>query len=350
MPLPDFLIQINDQNFEMYVDNHMLATYSVCPRLFYYKHILNRRPKGGISFYPAYGIWWHKVMEHFYANLGEGFCVEQLFAIAAKQWSADFMNSFATSDPKRFEKMTGSYGNMTVGGEYETPISALTMVKQYYDQFYEKDRRDWRIISVEGGFGHEKEVKLGSFYLFHDIYVTVYYTGRPDLVVMDSQDRIFPVDHKSTDKIKSNLENLYKPHSETAGYIYTIQTILEKPCDRCIINVAAREVPAKDRETGEIKPRYKRIHPFYSPEELKEWRHNAFLKCEEIAKLALLMPTMPEEWGMRETQCFQFGRNCDFHEVDRVKPESREMVLDSNFVLSDPWRPYEKRKEEQAGE
>jgi len=339
--LSSFIKEISDNHYEMFVDNHMLSTFSVCPRMFYYKHIQNIRAKGGPSFYLSYGIWYHHVMEQFYDRLTEGFDVEQLFVRAAKLWQDENMNSFRETDPKRFEKMVGAYGALNVGGEYETPVSALTMVKQYYDNYYELDRRAWKIISVESGFGHEKEVKLGGFANdFCD--VDFYYLGRPDLVVEDQNNHIFPVDHKTTDRIKSGMDDRFKPHSETAGYIYAIQSILGRTegIDRCVINSCAREIPAKSEDS-----RFKRIHPFYSQDELLEWKQSAWEKCRGIFERCFYHE---KEWPMHESQCFQFNMPCEYHQIDKVRPAARETVIQANFVISDPWSPYKKEVVENA--
>ena len=368
MQLPSFIHQLDDHNYEMFVDNHLLSVYSVCPLKFFYQHILNQRQKGGMGFYPAYGIWWHDVLEQFYEHLHEGFSVEQLFVIAAKLWSDQDMTRFALLDTKRYEKMVEGYGDTTVGGQFVCPVSALSMAKQYYDTYYEQDRQQWKILSVESGFGHEREVRLGTVIicdapklaleevgvasynlaigynsLLNSTEVAVYYTGRPDLIVLDSEGRIFPIDHKSTDEIRNGVDNQYKPHSETAGYIYSIATILNKPVDRCVINMCAREIPAAPRDKSkEPKPRFKRVHPFYTEAELQEWARNALAKCEEIARLAITTQDMPQTWQMRETQCFQWGQPCEYHQVDRVTPASRDTVFKANFVTADEWAPYKK--------
>jgi hypothetical protein len=220
------------------------------------------------------------------------------------------------------------------------------MVKQYYDTYYTLDRSQWSILSVESGFGHEKEVSLGSS-LIGEQYVAFYYTGRPDIVAMDRDNRIFPVDHKTTDAIRSGLDAKFKPHTETAGYIYAIQSILGKPVDRCVINVCGREIPAEPRDKSkEANPRFKRIHPFYAPEELDEWNHNAWKKCKAIASLVL---SDEATWPMLETQCFQYNAPCEFHDVDRVPFSARETVIRADYVTKDPWVPYKKVKDAVAG-
>jgi len=53
----------------------------------------------------------------------------------------------------------------------------------------------------------------------------------------------------------------------------------------------------------------------------------------------------PLNWPMRETQCFQFGGMCEYHDIDRVTPAARPAVMQSDFVFSDPWTPYKPAKE-----
>ena len=88
--------------------------------------------------------------------------MEQFFVMAAKLWHDADMQRFAKLDQKRYDKMVQGYGDMIVGGQFSVPVSALTMAKQYYDTYYELDRRTWHVVSVEQGFGHTKEVFLGK--------------------------------------------------------------------------------------------------------------------------------------------------------------------------------------------
>ena len=163
--------------------------------------------------------------------------------------------------------------------------------------------------------------------------VKVYYTGRPDLVVADNDNRFFPIDHKTTDEIRYGVDERYKPHAETAGYIFSIQEMLGKPVDRCVINLCAREIPSEPRDkTKEPKPRFKRVMPSYSQTELSEWRLNSLNKCEQIVNLVLF----GDYWPQMDTQCFVFNNACEYHDIDKVKPESREMVIKADYLQGAP--------------
>lgn len=344
MEIPHFIKKINDAEYEMYLDNHMLSSYSVCPSLFELKHIKNLRAKGGMSFYPAYGVWFHDVIQWFYENLEKGFDCEELFVTAARMWTEQEMQRFKETETKRFEKMCSGYEDLVVGGRFPCPAAALSLASQYYQQYYTLDRENWTVLATEAGFGDNKEVSLGGTTITEGV-VKFFYTGRPDLVVMDTEGRVFPVDHKTTDRIDSHLMSEYKPHSETAGYIYAIEKILasllkDKIIDRCVINVSAREVPTqKPRDGGTPAPRFKRIYPMYSQDEIEEWETNTYQKYHEITKL--IFGGGRFRWN--ETQCHNYS-GCEFLRIHSVTPSSRETIIGADYVVSAPWKPYEASK------
>lgn len=345
-------------------DSSSIKNFDACPQLFKYRVIDNLRPKGPERIVPNIGRWWATLMEELYSLMAVEKHVDQMgmIQLCASAWVRHQMDDFAFGDKKNEEKFhkfakptdINEVANNTgipvdvlraifvrVNPDesfYNTvPVGPLMMALKYYLNYYEQDRKNWQIIAAEQGFGLKSEVPLGE-----GPTTQVYYVGKPDLVILEKASGILlPVDHKAPERIEWNIQDKWKPHPQTAGYIYSVGLLARSlgystTTDRCIINAAARQEPAiprdKSRQPG---PRFTRVMPTYSPSELEEWRSQVIEKAERLRWCI-----ENDKWAWNESQCHMWA-GCEYRRIDNKPPEVRQLVKDTDFVKVDPWIPYE---------
>jgi GR25 family glycosyltransferase involved in LPS biosynthesis len=327
-------------------DHHMINSFNTCERLFFYKHFPNAagmilRPKGTVGWTLKFGQWWSDVMSDFYEMMAAGTLTRNAAIVSAvKRWDEHGMELFKTLDPKKYEAFGGTSVQVEFNGvPYPLPQGAMTMITSYYDIRAEQDKRTWKIIATESGFGMKDEVWVGG-----TDKVDVYYVGKPDLVVLDENKRLVPVDHKTTAKIEPDFDAKWKPHAQTVGYIYAVGLLAKSlgfpnsVVDRCIINGAAREEPTdKPKNGGAKRPRFKRAYPNYTWEEIEEWRREVIVKAERLRECI-----NTGVWPMRESSChFNYGRPCEYRAIDSITPGARNVQIQASYTQSPPWVAYE---------
>jgi hypothetical protein len=317
-----------DGRFEFFVDASLLKSFSMCESYFYNKHIKNYRPKSVSVAKPynmAIGSWWSDVMENFYDAMRAGRPIsrQDIQGIALEAWAKNDLEACSALEPEKFEKFGGLSG-------------AVLMLQEYYDSQYLIDTQNWKVISVEQGFGLKKEVPLGETGL-----VVVYWIGKPDLTVVENNTRLVPVDHKTVETIKGNTIAMYKPSVQMAGYAHSCEVIakqigLDVRVDRVIVNICARTKPTEKPRDGKKKPRFIRAYPNFTREEIAEWQRQVVAKCERIA-----MCLKTNTWLMQDTQCHSmYHRDCEFLKMHSITPSARDTVLLADFQESQPWQPY----------
>lgn len=314
--------ELPDDRWAFYFDSHMVGTFSDCETKFRYAYRDNLRLKGDRNFATQVGSWWSSVMSDFYELMAAGhLTLARAMESAGRSWVVHKMDDFKRSAPKKYEAFGGDSG-------------ALLMTSQYFSAQAETDQRDWKIIATEAGFGRRKEVLVGQ-----SDKVKVYLIGVPDLIVF-SQGRLMPVDHKTRDRIDHDIQSKWKPHAQTAGYIYGTGVLAKElgydvPVDRCIINVAARLEPSDKPRDGIKRPRFVRAYPNYSAEEIEEWRSE---KVEEAEKLRSAIER--DKWGKNPYSCHLYS-GCPYRPICSVKPSSREIIIKSTYEKAPAWVPYE---------
>jgi hypothetical protein len=244
---------------------------------------------------------------------------------AADAWAElEMETKFKVQRPKDYEKFGGFEG-------------AACMAMDYHSKYGEHDHLNWRIIAAEAGFGRDEGVLVGE-----NNEVVVHWMGKPDLFIYENASgKAMPVDHKTLDSIKGDTIRKYKPHSQVTGYIFAgrvLSTQLgfeQSICDRAIMNVAARSLPAEKPRDGVKKPRYVRVFPTFTSGEIEEWRNDILEKAFRL-KLSLSRSA----WPARDSACHLYN-GCDFRPVCAVPLASREIVLKADYIQVQPWEPYQ---------
>lgn len=318
--VPGLCNRLEDGRYEFFFDNFTITSFSTCELYFKYRHIDCIAGKGR-SITPAIGIWWHETLGRFYKAFANGLPKnEEFLLMAIEAWKDLDMNAFQGYDSKKFDRFGGAEG-------------AMLMASQYYNQYAVFDFRNWQVVSVEAGFGYDREVLVGE-----SSNVVVYYTGRPDVIVWQDK-RLTPVETKTVDRIDGQTQLRYKPHSQSTGYAYSAEVIAKKlgidaTVDRVIVNVCARQEPSDNPRDGKPKPRFVRVFPHFSQEEILEWRDQ---KIKQAERLRYCIEN--NVWVKKESSCHLYG-GCEYRRIDSVAPSSRPIIIQADYTKVEHWSPY----------
>ena len=323
-------------NWEFFIDNTLLRYYNECPASFYERFMRNGTGivgKGKRSWAISLGSWWSSTMEMFYTAIQQNKLTQAIAVEAAVHcWGEHKMDELSVLP--NYEKFGGSFG-------------AVTMISRYYEAFGELHSKNWEVIAAEKTFGDKRSIFVGGFGSFKEpcLVHKVYWTGKPDLFIRDRvEDRLMPIDHKTRERIDSDIHSRFKPHQQIAGYIYSSQKIMsslgwDKTIDRCIVNVAARTEPSEKPRDGKPKPRFVQVYPQFSQEEIEEWRLQILYKVERLQ-----ISIESEFFTWNEAACHNYS-GCQYRRLHSVKPSSRDIVIQSDFVPAERWTPYETPEE-----
>lgn len=357
--LPYFVRVAEDGRLAFYIDNHLISTHSFCERKFQLQHIKRLRLKGPSGMAMSIGGWWSAVLEDFYNMMREvqysklpGPCsacssgdyrlqyhhhgagkypTQNMFIEhAARRWREAKMDELAVTRPKAYKDFGGAAG-------------AALMALQYYNEQGKLDFQNWKIVAAERGFGQRGEVLL-----YENNEIIIYYMGKPDLVVLaDRGNTLLPVEHKTIHRIDSHIQIKYKPHPQIAGYVFSLNVIAkqlgyDKPVDRCIVNVCGRAMPAEKPRDGVRKPRFTRVFPAFSSDELERWRLNVVNKVRRLHQCLI-----NDEWNWNEgpSSCHLYG-GCEYRGIDAKPPSMEELVVNSDYIQIEPWAPYQVEDDE----
>ena len=322
----------SDGRWNIYLDASMASSFGICNQLFQYQYVRNLVPKGDRPFARDLGSWWSSVMELIYLNQFEGKYLQpdELVSIATTKWSELRMNELEALHPKMWREFGGQYG-------------ALAMIADYAHRQLPIDYKTWKIIAAEASFGRNREVCIGE-----TEKIVLYWMGQPDLFVI-SNERIMPIDHKCLSCIDNFTVRKYKPHIQIPGYIIAGQVLLKSlsydlPCDRAIINACARkDTTTKDGEDIR-KPRFKRFTISYTEAELQEWKRLRLRQAELIRE-----SFERNLWLRNENSCsYMWGKSCAYQNIDEKPPETREIVIKSDYLIKEPWIPGRTKTEKEV--
>ena len=320
-----------DGKWEIYLDATMCSTFGACPQMFYYSFVRSLIPKGGDKVFSRdLGSWWSKLMELIYTAEFQNKRMEpmQVLAAATKIWDELKMDELEKFHPRSYKEFGGRYG-------------ALQMIADYANTQLPIDYHTWKIIAAEASFGRNKEVCIGE-----TEKIILYWMGQPDLYVISSG-RVHPVDHKSIGWIDANLAAKYKPNIQIPGYIVAGQILAKSlgydlPIDRAIINCVARTDRTDKTDTGKY-PRFRRIPVSYTANELEEWKVRRLKQSE---RLRTCFETNHWDWN-EQTCSYFFMKPCPFRNVDNKPPETRELVIFSDYITRPHWIPGRTEKEKE---
>jgi hypothetical protein len=324
---------LEDGRYRFRVDHHLINDYNTCDRYFNFRHMGDSQGlvygSKTLSIKIAIGSWWSSVMESMYNEMACGVLPSEhhIYKFASDAWLTHKMEGYKNSDPEVFDKFGGLDGGRL-------------MALEYYEAFAKQHFTQWQVIGPELGFGWKDEVPLGE-----DDKVVVYYGGKPDLIILDrSQNMVMPLDFKTKDSVPSNASVMWKPHPQTAGYIFAVGQLLRslekvettpKAPTKCVIMICARFRPTDKPRSGVRQPRFLPVYPNYSEAEIEEWRVSVIEKCRRLRD-SIERSYFPP----RESACHLFYHGCMFRRACSVAPNVRDATLRSDYIKLEPWVPY----------
>ena len=382
---------LEDGRYAFYFDAHTLQTFSQCEQMFYLKNVLfapqTLHLKGPQRACISIGSWWSRVSELFYKQMStsnNNVSIFDMIAIAGKAWVESDMDEMEKTQPEKYEKFAipiraaelGKYftdasvtpffeflytakaeeyrrnGNDEKAREIESrtclPLGPLLMAAQYYQNFYVQDARDWRVICAEAPFGRHGEVVIGE-----TDKVVVYWQGKPDLVVWEEKTGVLaPLDQKTKDYIPYNVNTIWKPHNQMAGYIYAIQCIAkdlgfaEINVDRCIVSVCGRLKPAEPRKKGDApKPRFVRVRPTFTRDEIEEWRLGILKKAERMRYCLIENVIGHGDTFTRNESACHIWSGCEYRGICSRPAGVRPLIIQSDYIVQDAWTPFDSEED-----
>jgi hypothetical protein len=336
----EFYEVMPDGRYRFRVDHHTINDFNTCDRYFAFRHIPDNTGLVWGSKYLAMkialGSWWSSVMEMYYREMAFGSLPDDhtVWKIATDAWKEHNMEQYknAGKDAEVYDKFGG-------------PDGGRLMALEYHNAFGKLHYQTWYVIGPELGFGWRDELKLGE-----DDLVEVYYGGKPDLTIWDkAQNMIMPLDFKTKDSVPGNSNVMFKPHPQTAGYIFAIQQFIKAIKDspnapstsvleptKCVIMVCARFRPTDKPRDGIRKPRFVPVYINYSAAEIEEWRLGIVEKCRRLRDAI-----HRGIWIPRESACHLFYHGCTFRRVCSSPANVRPMLLAADFSKVEPWTPYD---------
>lgn len=308
-----------DGRWAFYMDNLMLESFGNCEQKFKHRHIDHLEPKGPKGWGLSVGLWWHDVLAWAYTKMKDDKVMpslEDFLLHAGATWQSLGMNEYERTHPVQYKRFNGYKG-------------ALLMADRYYSNQLPYDFANWGIIAVEVGFGYDQEALIGE----NDL-VVLYYAGRMDLLI-EQRGRVEPVDHKTVDYVDSKINEKYKPHDATLGYIISAEHVAKRlgydvEIDRCIINVCARQEPGKPD-----KPRFVKVYPHYSTDEIEEWKRR---RLKRLTRLRWCIEN--DSWDWNTSSCHLYN-GCEYRTIDGAGPKTRPIQIESNYENKGPWIPYQ---------
>jgi hypothetical protein len=321
---------------EMFLDHHMLSTMRTCESKFLMEHTLNYRPRGHKAWSLVFGAWMHYCLETYYEHIRthEGKPPEPLawLAYAKDKWSELHIQAYANET--KFQDIGGWEG-------------ACSLLVQYY-AFYMEQRM--RVVACEIPFGFDREVYLGQFEInigspeYGDCWMVVkcYLTGRIDMLV-DNGYMIGPVDHKHTHLFRGDEWDKFNPQDGITGYIYATNKILDKffpdykkPClNGWIFHIQGKHA-AKDRKTGEIRPRFKTSRIDKMPSQLDDYAARNVATFKRIAE-TLFCGKVPE-WNTNACHNI-YNKDCEYLQIHKQPRDEWPYQLTQFYHITTPWNP-----------
>ena len=332
-------IQVSpDGVFELVLDNQMMSDYRACPSYFIEAHILGIGSRGS-NWYLEFGIWFHEMMKTYYTEFRETGFDMQNWAVNQGRMEWDKLNLDKHRDHKEYKSMGGFLGCMGLLVSYAMHFSA------------ENERL--RVIGTEIGFGHKKEVYLGSVTLFYDDYrpcteimkyLDCYLSGRIDLLV-DTGDSICPLDHKTRGSFYPDPVLEYETDEGPTGYLYAVkqmtqaiipQGMMNRNTNKIIMNFISKSIPS------ESKPRFKRSTVYKTDEQLESYRLRMLSTQESIFR-DLVRFSSSLAVSRDTSKCQQWHRHeCSFFAIHRQNSSANEeLIRISNYDRREIWNTEE---------
>lgn len=187
--------------------------------------------------------------------------------------------------------------------------SAVLYQFQEYTEHYRMD--GLTVLEVEKPF---------IINLYEGEELGIYYTGKKDLVANDPEFGIVDIDHKKAARTQrpSSLSNQF------TGYAYSNNYGVEVPY--VIVNKVGFQ------KTLSREERFRRYPLPYSKDQLERWKNNTIYWGKQYA-----FYIENDTWPENRTSCDKYA-GCIFQpHCESVTEEARQHLLNTRFVIGEPW-------------
>lgn len=279
------VIESKKQQVNLIIDSSVLNTFEKCPTLMKYQYIDNLRLRGAKAKFLDKGDLLHIGLKHYYAQKK-----------AKVEWSDAV--KFATERLLKY--------SLKIHLEDKEVTDVMTAFMSYCE-FYRFER--WEIVEIERPF---------RIVVYEDNELRIILQGRIDLMV-DTGQIICPVDHKS----ESRKAEAIALSNQFMAYCLAAKS------NNIIVNKVGFQTSLSASE------KYYRTLLSYDDDNLEEWRDEMIFKVRELMGYAEV------NWfPHRYSSCQDKYGKCMFHDVCHTHRAAREVRLQSQFEISEPWDPF----------
>lgn len=296
------------------LDNSALERLARCPRAFEYERVHQRQPAGDKAAL-AFGKALHA-------------------ALAARYSVADPRQPLSAAQLAEVVQTGVAALPAVPPDEWRTPDRLDDLIRKY---LAEHPADDWCVLAVEQPFC----LSLGTGYTEHAYTRTdgqesyewqVWYAGRIDLVVENSDGLLVTPDHKTTSRYGSEYVAGGVNSGQFRGYCWAARHLLGRPCNWSLVNAL---ICRPHTTSGKGKPtEFDRQCHYYSDELIEEWRQDVLQHCESILRYS-----QAGRWPQQPSACVGKYGLCGYHDVCRAAPAQRAAVLASPVFQDCQWSP-----------
>jgi hypothetical protein len=318
---------ISPNEYDMFLDHHMLASFRMCQGYFELLHMEGRRPKNGYSWSLEFGTLFHRIIEEIYNwRQDNEYSHDRLIQKGIELWDNANMDRFR--EHPTYKSLGGKPGFITLCIQYVS--------------YYNNDTERLRIVGVEIGFGRGKDVPLGVLYLtgIHGkvVKINCFLAGRIDFLAEDGR-KIGPIDHKTRALFgKKDLSTQYSPHEGMTGYIYAARELIKNLPEMSHLqaNTAWMNFVQVQNE-ADMSKRFRRIIVMRTPEQLEEYRQRQLETFKDI--FFYLQWDRTAQWNT-EVCTHWYGTTCIYQHVHRLPTKQDQLiVLGNDFTDGEFWNP-----------
>lgn len=292
------------------IDNTKRRSYSLCPRKYYYEHVLNLRPLHG-STALRFGLTWHEILESYYNVIKENSWTQKTEAITKGVLAGKSCWEKETKDRQYYT-------------DYRTLENALSAFMGYIT-YYKDDESFLEIIDVEETF--KIQIAPGIFF-----------TGKIDAKVL-LNDSKWLLEHKTTGQpIDKQLKTLQRD-PQVIGY--TFAGMREHDIEGILVSMTHVSA-SRSRTTGEygkVKIEYRRSPQIFTDGDIETWLQSMIWAAEQI-----LHSQEKNFWPCQLDSCYHFG-SCTYTQLCEQNHKDLKNIQTSNYITVPQWDVLTEGKE-----
>lgn len=276
-------------------DNSQIKEFVYCPRSWYYKYILNLRPKGPMSPYLDKGTIFHHLVDFYYNAIGSGMTADDAYKYTIDLFKRKLKAKEIPTDLSREE--------------------LIFMASRFYNYYaHYSISGDYMPLIING----KPQVEIGfSIVILDNKYFLFVLEGKIDLITQSW----FFVDHKTQAKRYDHYN--YDPQWLTYG--------IATGCTKVVVNYVGLQQKL-DVDT------FRRVPFSFTKEKLdqyKEYLQGQFFKMANCIQ----NQSFPTEYANCGNK---YNKVCEYHRIDEsVDPSERKLNLLAFYTNNTPkWEPW----------